>query len=288
MSGERYFSNRSLTRHLSPAELPDMRIQATREKWSAPSKGRRAGWGIHGSSISEYGRTFQSVNNSARLRVFLHERAKKKGYTSIIDLMATESVVGEAASLGYDKGVAVSLGFPHDPKWDQKLGPGVIHTINGNIASVECWTQIRGKQVEIASTGFDVVISRPEGGLNPDYIPSDPILYYLMLQNMWQITALGGVMLFQVPYRLAEVSHEYFKQLIGSGIDVKLPPLSNKPNTSNPFRVRGFFGFPVRIEKAINAPTRLPRPESEQKIRPDLRPYLNLVGIGKVPRSDLL
>ena len=86
-------------------------------------------------------------------------------------------------------------------------------------------------------------------------------------------------MLFQVPHKLAEISYEYFKQLINNGIEIKLPPLSDRPNVSNPFRVRGFFGFPVKIEKPADAPKRLPRPVILDKFPPHLKPHLKLVGI---------
>lgn len=276
---EAFRPERSLLRHLAVKQPERRTEQANRERFSNKYEGKRAGWGIHDSSIPQYGRTFQSVIGSAMLGGFLQERAIQNGYETILDLMASETVVGEAVELGYKGGVAVSLGFPHDPMWDRKFGQGVVHTVNSDVASVEGWSRIQAKQKEIAPKGFDVIVSRPEGGINPEFVLSDPTLYFLMLQKMWKITASGGVMLFQVPHKLAEISYEYFKQLIDIGVEIKLPPLSDRPNTSNPFRVRGYFGFPVRVEKSLDAPKRLPQPVIEEKFPLHLKPHLKLVGI---------
>lgn len=276
---EQYVPGRSLLRHLAPNGALDLTRRVERENESYPDEMRRAGWGFHDSTLSEYGRSFQSVIGSAMLPGFLHERVRTHGYTTIIDLMASESAVAQAIQMGFTKGLSVSLGFKHEKKWDRKLGKGRVQTINDDIASVELWEKVRAWSSRHTERGIDVVLARPEGGLRSDCIPLKIPLYFRLLQNMWKVTSKGGVMIFQVPNEFAAVANQYFLQIREAGIDVKLPPLVDNPNVSNPFKVRSLYGFPVKIEKAEGSPRLLPQPRIPERYAAEFKEYLKLVGL---------
>lgn len=277
---EQYVPGRSLLRHLAPNGALDLSQKVEREKGSHPGEIHRAGWGFHDSTLSDYGRSFQSIIGSASFPGFLRERERSYGYTTILDLMASEAAVAQAVQLGFTRGLAVSLGFQHEIEWDRELGKGRVQTINDDISSVELWEKVRAWSTNHTEKGIDVVLARPEGGLLPDCIPLKPALYFRLLQNMWKVTAEGGVMIFQTPNAFALVAQRYFEQLQDAGIDVRLPPLVDNPEIApNPFGVRSPLGFPVKIEKSVGSPRLLPQPRIPAQYPEALKNYLKLVGL---------
>ena len=277
---EGYTPGRSLLRHLAPNGALDLSQRFEKENSSYPSETFRAGWRVHDSTLSDYGRFFQPVLGSAMLPGFLHDRVQSRGYTTILDLMASEMAVAQAVQLGFHKGLAMSLGFEHEREWDRELGIGTVQTINDDIASVESWEKVRVWSTTHTKNGIDVVLARPEGGLRSDCIPLKPALYFRLLQNMWKVTAEGGVLIFQTPNALASVAQQYFSQLRDAGIDVRVPQLvDNHETVRNPFGAKILYGFPVKIEKAEGAPRLLPQPHIPERYAAEFKEYLKLVGL---------
>lgn len=262
----------------------DLESSVQKERVSHATEGRRGNWAIHDSSIADYGRTFQPVIGSHFLSGLLRTRAQTEGFTSIVDLMASEFLVTEVVKdHGFKTGVAVSLGFPHEDASDRRCGPGKISMVNGDITSHEAWLKIRERMVQVTPSGFDLVISRPEGGLKDRYLPAHPILYYLLLQQMWSIAAPRSTLLFQTPNTHAEQSLHYFEQLKDAGFDVTLPLPQDNPTVTYPFKQKPFYGFPVRIEKQLDSPKRLPRPTwNGVEIPEELKAGMKLVGIDRL------
>ncbi len=212
-----------------------------------------SGWIMSHSSIAEYGSTFRPVLDQGLIE-YVRERVSLDGYRSSIDLMASEEAVADCVNLlGYEAGVAVSLGMPHEKHWDEVLGDGAISMVNGNIAVRQTWKDIRGKMHDITPGGFDLVLSRGEAGLRSQFLPANTGFYFLLLQRIWSISARRSTLLIQVPRSWLNNTLEYLSLLKQRGIEVHLP--------SDWEDVTSLDGYPVRIERRPANPTRLPLPK---------------------------
>lgn len=248
---ERHVPGRSLARFLD-CDRQGAKVVSTRFKESDGERhGKRANWSIADSTLKEYSRTFSDVIPNSDLTQFLANQVSRYGYQSIIDIMASEEAVGYAvASAGFQRGVAVSLGMKHEPVWDERFGEGVIQSVQGDIVMEDTWSRIRSTQGEVSPRGFDVVLSRAEGGLTEIYLPADSALYYLLFQRIWSIAAPRSTLLLQVPVIEHIDANRYLSHLAQEGIEVHIssfiPPFD--------------YGYGIRIEKMPSDPTRLPSP----------------------------
>ena len=227
-------------------------------------KGRsKATWTIIHNGLRSYNRTFKPVLGDRNLMQLLSEKTQSNDSSTVLDIMASEIFVIEVVEKGFASGVAVSLGYPHDPFWDAQHGKGVVNTVNGDITQTETWRQIERKKREIAPNGFDIIISRPEGGLQSKYLGDNPILLYLMLQKMWRLGSDDSTLLFQVPRRFVTEFEDYVEILQENGIEVQFPNRLKRiaiRAAGHPDNGGSKYGIPVRIQKQPNSPTWLPKP----------------------------
>ncbi len=274
-------SGRSFGRFLGVAKPGRNTEQKAREEEvSLPTDDRRAGWGFHRSTIAEYGQVFHHVLPDQFMGDFLRELVVVEGYRSILDIMASESVVAEAVNgLGFKYGVAVSLGFKHETTWDKKFGKGVVRTVNGDITFNDTWSNIQAQRDIVSPNGFDVILSRAEGGLENKFIPDNEVLYYLLLQKIWNIAAPRGTIILQVPNANVYDARRYFEQLWSESIEVHLPPPAKHSNSGFPYAQKAYYGYPVRIEKRVGNPRRLPKPGFLRPKPKGIKEGLKLVGL---------
>ena len=125
----------------------------------SPTARERAGWTIHASRLADYTRTFSEVNGKSLEETF-KAIAEHRQKPWILDLMASHYVVDDAVALGFVGGVSVSLGFE-----DQSENPNISH-LNGNLLNRSTWKEIDKTLEANHLSGFDVITSRPEGGLS--------------------------------------------------------------------------------------------------------------------------
>lgn len=227
-------------------------------------KGRsKATWTIIHNGLRSYNRTFKPVLGDRNLMQLLSEKTLSNDRPTVLDIMASEMFVIEAVEKGFASGVAVSLGYPHDTFWDAQHGQGVVNTVNGDITQDETWREIERKKREIAPRGFDIIISRPEGGLQSKYLGDSPILLYLMLQKMWRLGSDDCTLLFQVPMRFTAEFDDYATVLREKEIEVQMPGRLKRIGiraAGHPDNGGSKYGIPVRIQKRPDSPHWLPKP----------------------------
>ena len=256
--------NHTLGRTLGVQHIPSESMIARRNEQSFDRNGNNlAGWTIIHNGIRSYGKTFKPVLDGTPLKQLFAKKVKDLTEPKVLDLMASELFVIDAVYEGFDAGLAVSLGYPHDPYWDDKFGKGKVNMVNGDITQKTTWDEIQRRSREIAPEGFDIIISRPEGALEAKFIGEEPLLAFLMLQKMWLLGASRSTLLFQVPRRYATQFAEYAKVLTDNGIEVHIPGRFHRRiihMASHPENGGSKYGFPVRIEKTSDSPRLLPKP----------------------------
>lgn len=260
--------NRTLGRTLGVQHIPSESIIARRNERSFDRNGNNlVGWTIIHNGIRSYGKTFKPVLDDVPLKQVFSERVNEVPSPKVLDLMASELFVIDAVYDGFDAGLAVSLGYPHDPYWDDMFGKGKVNMVNGDITQKTTWDEIQRRSREIAPEGFDIIISRPEGALEAKFIGESPLLAFLMLQKMWLLGASRSTLLFQVPRRYATQFAEYADVLSEHGVEVHIPGRFYRRiihMAGHPENGGSKYGFPVRIEKTPDSPRLLPRPRTPQ------------------------
>lgn len=218
------------------------------EELSDPEDDMRAGWYIHGSDIDDYEDTFIKVLDE-RLLHGLMEEIGVRDQSSILDLMATDSVVREAVEIhGFDFGVSVSLGFSNTPV---RSTEGFVRNVNGDLLDPQTWDRLRELLERRKLRWFDIIVSRPEGGLN--HLSLLPSTHLRLMQESWKLlNPDGGVLLFQAPNStFRSFGLPYLEQLQKAGVaEVTCAYLGNDE-----------IGHPVKLVRKTNSPSILPTPK---------------------------
>ena len=169
---------------------------ATAEQISEPGYEERGGWYIHGSGVIDYEESFAAVLPRTKpLRKVMREIGSHPN-AAVLDLMASDAYVREAVEqYGFEFGLAVSLGFQQST---ERVERGIVRNVNGDLLRSDTWDQIRDTINRRGMKGFDLIISRPEGGIS--YISLLAATHFRLLQEAWRLlSADNGVMLFQAP-----------------------------------------------------------------------------------------
>lgn len=215
-----------------------------RDSPPSPTARERAGWTIHASRLVDYSRTFSEVNGRPLQETFkaIVEHRQKPW---ILDLMASHYVVDDAVALGFGGGVSVSLGFE-----DQSENPNISH-LNGNLLNRSTWKEIDKTMEANHLSGFDVITSRPEGGLA--MLTLSPAVHRALLERTWRILSPdGGRLYFQIPLRSFVEESRYFEWLKTQGIHVFWDQQIDK--------TRNRYGVAVYMIKTPDSPSQLPNP----------------------------
>ena len=218
------------------------------ELLSDPEGEERGGWHIHGSDIDDYQDTFASVLESESLHGLLKDIGGRDP-SAILDLMASETVVREAVeNYGFNLGTSVSLGFPET---HERTSSGVIRNVNGDLLHPQTWEDLHALLLRRKARWFDVILSRPEGGLN--HLSLLPSTHLRLLQESWKLlNPDGGVLLFQAPdSTFNKFGQPYLDQLKNAGVaEVAYTYLGDAE-----------VGHPVMITKTSSSPALLPTPK---------------------------
>ncbi len=220
-------------------------IIGKQEQRSAPDGKYRSKWQIHRSDLANYALTFDRLFHGG-FAYELDEIAKRKPDASVLDVMATDIAVGEAIDRGFSYGMAVSLGFP-PVRTDLE---SKIDNVNGDILLRMTWDEIADRMNVRGIQGFDVIIARPEGGL--DHLTSFPLVHFRILQRLWRILSSdNGLLVIQGPVHSYDLAEAYFgclKQMHGDTIG------------STVLGIDG-WGYKVALRKYPGAPHSLPTPK---------------------------
>ncbi len=220
-------------------------IIGKQEKRSDPDGKYRSKWQIHSSDLANYAWTFDRLFYGG-FEYELGEIAKRKPDASVLDVMATDIAVGDAIDHGFGYGMAVSLGFP-PVRTDLESR---IDIVNGDILFRKTWDEITNRMKDRGIEGFDVIIARPEGGL--DHLTSFPLVHFRLLQRLWRLLSSdNGLLAIQGPvdsYDLAEAYFDCLRKIYGDTIE------------STVLGIDG-WGYKVALRKYPGAPHSLPTPK---------------------------
>ena len=220
-------------------------IIGKQEKRSDPDGKYRSKWQIHSSDLANYAWTFDRLFYGG-FEYELGEIAKRKPDASVLDVMATDIAVGDAIDHGFGYGMAVSLGFPRvRADLSEK-----IDIVNGDILTRATWDKMIEAISKRGINAFDVVMARPEGGL--DHLTSFPLVHFRLLQRLWRLLSSdNGLLAIQGPdhsYDLAEAYFECLRKMHGDTIE------------STVLGIDG-WGFKLALWKHPGAPHSLPTPK---------------------------
>lgn len=222
-------------------------ISGVKDEQTAPQVERgkfRAGWQIHSSSLKDYSYTFVGINGSSLEKTFKSVAAHRAN-PWILDLMASTEAIEDAVRIGFGGGVAVSLGFPNPNRNPH------VQSVNGNVLNRSTWAEIEEVMGAHQVKNFDVIMSRPEGGLH--HITYSPSVHRMLLERAWKLlNPMGGILYFQAPTESFHIAQRYFEWLQDQGIHIAWESKINKG--------RNDYGVAVRMVKTPDAPFRLPNP----------------------------
>lgn len=201
-------------------------------------------WAICHSRSDSYTETFQAELGNVGFDSILKQAAEQRGRTAILDLMASDTLAAEAVEhLGFDFGVAVSLGYR---KTHHGLSRNALRNLNLDLTYRDSWKKIRQTMLKAGYDGFDVVVSRPEGGIVDTRVQLST--YFYMLQEAWSlVTKEDGLLCFQVPLRYFPLVEPYFQSLRQSGVDIRWSDEQT-----------GYLAHSAVIRKTPDSPKRLP------------------------------
>ncbi len=189
---------------------------ATAEQLSEPGYDERGGWYVHGSDAIDYEESFTAVLPRTKPLIKVMREIGSHPNAAVLDLMASDAYVREAVEqYGFEFGLAVSLGFQQSPERPER---GVVRTVNGDLLRSDTWDQIRDTIHRRGIKGFDLIISRPEGGISN--ISLLAATHFRLLQEAWRLlSSEDGIMLFQAPNAtFKKFGVPYLEQLQHSGV----------------------------------------------------------------------
>lgn len=144
---------------------------------------------------SFFGRVFETP-----FRDFLIGRRQEGKNTFVLDLMSPGAVLHQLPIQG---GLAVSLGDGRTDEEKMADRENGIDLATGNVLLIEPWKKIHSWLFQHNIDGFDLILCRPDGGLDPSYIPEIKGVYYSLINRAWNVLSPdNGVLLTQVPYHL--------------------------------------------------------------------------------------
>lgn len=235
------------------AQYPDLLTEVThvnaiiagQEQRSNPDAHYRSKWEIHSSGLSNYAWTFDRLFYGG-FEFELQEKMKQNHSASILDVMATDIAVGEALDQGFGYGMAVSLGFPRvRADLCEK-----IDIVNGDILSRPTWDVIIERMSKRGINAFDVIMAKPEGGL--DHLTPFPLVHFRLLQRLWRILSPEqGLLVVQGPDNTYENAVTYLEFLSKLHPDTIVSSISG---------VDG-WGFKMALWRKPGAPQSLPTPK---------------------------
>lgn len=175
-------------------------------------------WGVYRSRLIYYQSTFGPVLDNKSLGELVLK--KRRPGASALDLMADETVVHEIVDyFRYKNGLAVTLGAP---KSELPLGgnpKGNVDLINGDLLTKDTWVKIRRWMNVHSVKGFDLILSRPMGGIY--HLTSDSRVHCQLLRNAWSLLRSdGGELLFEIPSSSGQYFNDYTRVLQASNVGV--------------------------------------------------------------------
>lgn len=165
-----------------------------------------AGWTTFNSPISAYQYCFKEVFPQD-FASFLQMRTKHGKDANVLDLMSPGAGLRQ---LPLQSGLALTLG---DGRTDTQKAIDQTHNIDvveGNILFKGTWKTLKKKMEMNGISNFGLILCRPEGGLDPDFIPYVGGLYYKLLDRAWDVLSPdGGAFLVELPINLSMKFFEY-------------------------------------------------------------------------------
>ncbi len=192
--------------------------------------------------------SFNEILPQNEFRRLLEKKSQSDKPTAVADLMASDVVVTSLVEdFGFSFGMAVSLGAPRILSQDLT---DRIANLNLDLTFKHAWKVIREKLSKRGFEGFDLIISRPMGGIiNPQLVDA---LYFMMLNQAWQLLRKNGVLLFQALDLGVddEGLRPFFRGLQTRGVGVVCGELSP-----------AYPLHPVMLTKTPSSPPILPTPK---------------------------
>lgn len=171
---------------------------AQREASKSESGDPKRGWGAYGSDHKKYASWFGLPE-----QYFEEWVAPKKasgGHVCGLDLMSNTAFL---ASLNIE---GVAIGLAQDAKEVQEAALHNRYLVAGDLLSdrKRIWQEVdRVSAQHNFNHGFDIITLRGLAGLVT--LTESPVVHFLVLQEMWQRLATGGMLLTEVPYESNQV-----------------------------------------------------------------------------------
>ncbi|MDD5750843.1 MAG: hypothetical protein PHU56_04370 [Candidatus Pacebacteria bacterium] len=188
-------------------------------------------------------------------RDFLREQKEKQGDTAAMDFMGGGTCF---SGLGADKKLAVRLKDKfRDPK--EK-----IDVIAGDVLSKKTWREIFSwAEKETDGRGFDLILSRPIGGLMRS-ITSEADVYYFLIEHLWEVLNKdNGTLYTQLPIFGAGIPHEQnaIEKTVRAWVGMLERAEGLEIKFSENEKSYDFHGaYPVlRLRKTPGSPSQLPK-----------------------------
>ncbi len=133
---------------------------------------------------------------NGRISVLVERIRSSRGHANVLDFMGFGHVLRD---LPLTHGLAVALGGVYNTITAEDSKRLNIDYIEGNVLLRETWKRMEDwlKDKGIFKEKFDIILSRPVGGLNA--LSQVPAAYTALLQRAWNLLNPEGIILTQVP-----------------------------------------------------------------------------------------
>jgi len=169
-------------------------IRQAKEAADFKNDAHNKGWGIYGSDNVYYAYTFGLPYDFFKSRVDTTKYATGRMPCGL-DVMSNTAFL---RSLGIE---GIAIGFTKDEAEVRAEEPYNRHLIAGDILAdrKKIWTEVDTMMTTYNFiNGFDFITLRGAGGLVS--LSDNPIVYHVLLQEMWKRLAVGGILVSEVPY----------------------------------------------------------------------------------------
>lgn len=171
------------------------------------------GWAYFNSPIFDYEKTFEGLlDPEESLQSIVDSANTRFGKSTVADLMGT----GVKDLKNVTNGLNVSLGYPLNLEIPRE------NFVEGDLFSLKTWKEIDMWLKKRDERNFNLIISRPLGGLPSSSDDFD--IYFLLLRRAYRrLNPNGGIMLFEIPtlQLRKKTLDEWISKLKGENMDIQ-------------------------------------------------------------------
>jgi len=148
-------------------------------------------WAVYSSGLTSFGRTFEGLPDGN-----IVDQITPESNAYILEVMGDGQICRELdGAIGAMALTATDSRGETRKKFDEQYG---LELVAGNIALPSTWNQASNYIRAHNLSGFDLVVSRPVGGLDLENSLNSPKIFQLLMQRMWErLRPDGGILLFQ-------------------------------------------------------------------------------------------